>query len=117
MERQHACAYAGLKERTHGIDEEADQAAGAAANQIKPLVYIGKNDLSETAVNQADETIEKRELIKVQVQDGSGLDSHEAADMLAERLGAEVVQVIGNRCVLYRRSKRDDVEHIRLVRE
>ena len=89
----------------------------AAANQIKPLVYIGKNDLSETAVNQADETIEKRELIKVQVQDGSGLDSHEAADVLAERLGAEVVQVIGNRCVLYRRSKRDDVEHIRLVRE
>ena len=55
--------------------------------------------------------------IKVQVQDGSGLDSHEAADVLAERLGAEVVQVIGNRCVLYRRSKRDDVEHIRLVRE
>ena len=51
------------------------------------------------------------------MQDGSGLDSHEAADMLAERLGAEVVQVIGNRCVLYRRSKRDDVEHIRLVRE
>ncbi|RYP97458.1 RNA-binding protein [Bifidobacterium pseudolongum subsp. globosum] len=89
----------------------------AAANQIKPLVYIGKNDLSETAVNQADETIEKRELIKVQVQDGSGLDSHEAADVLAERLGAEVVQVIGNRCVIYRRSKRDDVEHIRLVRE
>ena len=45
----------------------------AAANQIKPLVYIGKNDLSETAVNQADETIEKRELIKVQVQDGRNL--------------------------------------------
>ena len=36
---------------------------------------------------------------------------------LAEQLNAEVVQSIGNRFVLFRRSRRDDVEHIRLVRE
>ncbi len=36
--------------------------------------------------------------------------------MLAERLGAEVVQVIGNRFVLYRASHRDDIEKIKLVR-
>ena len=41
----------------------------------------------------------------------------EAGEGLAEQLGAELVQVIGNRFVLYRRSQRDDVEHIRLVRE
>ena len=66
---------------------------------------------------QADETIEKRELIKCSVLDGSGLTAKEAGEGLAEELGAELVQVIGNRFVLYRRSKRDDVEHIRLVRE
>ncbi len=87
------------------------------ANSLKPLFYVGKNDLTEAAVKQADETIERHELIKCAVQDGSGLTSQEAAAQLAEELGADVVQTIGNRFVLYRRSKRDDVEHIRLVRE
>ena len=66
----------------------------AMANQLKPLVQIGKGDLSDNVIKQADETIEKRELIKVQVLDGSGIDAKEAAQGLADRMGAEVVQVI-----------------------
>lgn len=89
----------------------------ALANSLKPLFYVGKNDLTEAAVKQADETIEKHELIKCAVQDGSELTAKEAAEQLGEQLGADVVQTIGNRFVIYRRSKRDDVEHIRLVRE
>ena len=87
------------------------------ANSLKPLFYVGKNDLTEAAIKQAEETIDKHELIKCAVQDGSGLTAKEAAETLAEALGGEVVQSIGNRFVLFRRSKRDDVEHIRLVRE
>lgn len=89
----------------------------ALANSLKPLFYVGKNNLTEAAIKQADETIEKHELIKCAVQDGSGLTAKEAAEGLAEQLNAEVVQTIGNRFVIYRRSKRDDVEHIQLVRE
>ena len=89
----------------------------AMANQLKPLVQIGKGDLSDNVIKQADETIEKRELIKVQVLDGSGIDAKEAEQGLADRMGAVVGQVIGNRTVLYRRSHRDDIEHIQLVRE
>ena len=51
------------------------------------------------------------------MQNGSGLTAGQAADQLADALGADVVQTIGNRFVLYRRSKRDDIEHIRLVRD
>lgn len=87
------------------------------ATKLNPLIQVGKNDLSENAVKQADETIEKRELIKCSVLDGSGLTAKEAGEGLAEQLGAELVQVIGNRFVIYRRSQRDDVEHIRFVRE
>ena len=60
----------------------------AMANQLKPLVQIGKGDLSDNVIKQADETIEKRELIKVQVLDGSGIDAKEAAQGLADRMGA-----------------------------
>ena len=76
------------------------------ANKLNPIVQVGKNDL-----------IERRELIKGSVLDGSGLTAKEAGEGLAEQLDAELVQVIGNRFVIYRRSQRDDVEHIRLVRE
>ena len=42
---------------------------------------------------------------------------HRREDQLAQQLGADVVQVIGNRFVLYRESRRDDVKKIMLVRE
>ena len=89
----------------------------AMANQLNPLLYIGKNDLTDAAVKQASETMDSHELLKVAVQDGSGLTAKEAADKLAGQIGAQVVQVIGNRFVLYRKSSRNDIEHIRLVRE
>lgn len=89
----------------------------ALANQLNPVFHVGKNDLTDAAVEQADDLIERRELIKCAVQNGSELTAKEAAAELAERLDAEVVQTIGNRFVLFRRSHRDDVEHIRLVRE
>ena len=41
----------------------------ALANSLKPLFYVGKNDLTEAAIKQADETIEKHELIKCAVQE------------------------------------------------
>lgn len=84
--------------------------------QLNPLIMIGRNDITETLIKQADETIEKREIIKCAVQDGSGLTAKEAGTQLADTLHAELVQVIGNRFVLYRETKRDDVKKIRLVR-
>lgn len=89
----------------------------ALANQLKPLVHIGRNDLTDAVVKQSSETLDGRELVKFQIQDGSGFTAKEAADQLADALGAEVVQTIGNRFTLFRRSKRKDIEHIRLVRE
>ncbi len=65
----------------------------AMANSLKPLFYVGKNDLTESAVNQADETIEKHELIKCAVQDGSGLTakgSRRRACRAAERRSGAV---------------------------
>ena len=87
------------------------------AHNLDPVVIVGKSNVTESTVEQASEYLEKHELIKCAVQDGSGLTAKEAAAELAEQLNAEVVQSIGNRFVLFRRSRRDDVEHIRLVRE
>lgn len=47
--------------------------------------------------------------------DGSSLSVREAAEELAERCHAEVVQVIGRKFSLYRESSRKDIEKIKLV--
>ena len=118
--RPHARLERGLVDRNgtqRALTKKQGKQLRGLATKLNPLIQVGKNDLSENAVKQADETIEKRELVKCSVLDGSGLTAKEAGEGLAEQLGAELVQVIGNRFVLYRRSQRDDVEHIRLVRE
>ena len=51
------------------------------------------------------ETLEKRELIKITALETSPETSREAADKIADAVGADVVQVIGRKFVLYRKSK------------
>ena len=46
--------------------------------------------------------------------DSAGLDARDAANQLAQMVGAEVVQVIGHKFTLYRVSSREDAKHIEL---
>lgn len=85
------------------------------AHHFNPIIHIGKFDITDALVKETEAALENRELIKCAVQDGSDLETREAADMLAERTNADVVQVIGHRFSLYRESSRDDIEKIKLV--
>jgi len=49
--------------------------------------------------------LENRELIKVKLQEGAILEPKETANEAAQILGAEFVQAIGRKFVLYRFSK------------
>ena len=84
------------------------------AHHLDPVVMIGKGDISDGIIAQASDSLEAHELIKCSVLDSSMLTAREAADGLAQALGAEVVQVIGRRFSLYRASSRKDIEHIKL---
>ena len=85
------------------------------AHHLNPEIYIGRGDINEGLIEQTEESLEAHELIKCAVQDGSDLTCREAAEQLAERTGADVVQVIGHRFALYRETSRTDVEKIKLV--
>ncbi len=77
------------------------------ANTMEPIFQVGKGGVSDNLVRQFDDALEARELIKATVLRNSEFDAREAADEIAERTGADVVQVIGNRFVLYRESKKN----------
>ena len=73
--------------------------------EIDPLVYIGKNDMTDTVLNEMDTLLDSRELVKAKIQESSTLEAKEAANEMARILDAEYVQAIGRRFVLYRRAK------------
>ena len=85
------------------------------AHHLKPSIIIGKTDVNDGVVEQANAALEAHELIKCSVLDTSSLDIRDAADELASRCHAEVVQVIGRKFSLYRATNRTDVERIKLV--
>ena len=77
------------------------------ANTLDPIFQIGKGGINENLVAQVNDCLEKRELIKLSLLQTCELDTREACDALAEATGAESVQCIGRRFVLYRASKDD----------
>lgn len=79
------------------------------ANTIPSILQVGRDGIIKNLVKQADDALEARELVKGNVLKNCGLEAREACEQLAETLQAEIVQVIGNRFVLYRESKENKV--------
>ena len=84
------------------------------AQEIKPTVMIGKEGLTENVVESIDKYLEAHELVKVQLQEGAVLDPKKTANEVAERLGADFVQAIGRRFVLYRQAEEPGKRRIRV---
>ena len=84
------------------------------ANSLETIMQIGKGGITENLLNTLSESLEARELIKVNILQNAEVDADTIAQNVAELLGAEVVIVIGRKAVFYRRSSRKDIEHIEL---
>ena len=75
----------------------------AKANSLEVLFQVGKGGISDALIEQTDGALRTRELIKLRVlTETSPLTPREAAEEIADRTKAEVVQVIGGVMVLYR---------------
>lgn len=75
------------------------------AMTIDPVFQIGKSGLTPEVTEAVRETFNTRELIKIGVLKNCFEDPREMAEMLAERTGSQVVQVIGKKIILYKESK------------
>jgi len=75
------------------------------ANNLDPIIQVGKGGITENLLTQVEQALEAREIIKGTVLNNSGLEAYDVCGEIAQRTGAEPVQVIGNKFVLYKRSK------------
>ena len=83
------------------------------AQTIEPIGQIGKGGISDNMVKSFSDALESRELIKLTLLNNSDDDIKSVSIELAEKLGAEVVCTIGHKIVLYRRSNKKGIEHIK----
>ena len=77
---------------------------GLAMN-IDPVFQIGKYGLTPEVTEAVREAFNTRELVKIAVLKNCFEDPREMAQIVADRTGAHVVQVIGKKIVLYKESK------------
>ena len=82
------------------------QLRGLAA-ELDTVLQIGKSGITENVIEQTRDALRARELIKGRVLDNSLLTAREACDALAEACGADGVQVIGSKFVLFRQNEKD----------
>ena len=69
------------------------------------IFQVGKGGITDNMCEQIANALEARELIKLRVLENCDLGVRGAAEELAARTGAEMVAVIGTKCILYRESQ------------
>lgn len=79
------------------------------ANQLATILMVGKGGVSDDVVQQAVDALRKRELIKCKVLETAPKVPRDTAEEVAERAGAEVVQVIGTKFILYKANPKEPI--------
>lgn len=77
------------------------------ANKIDAIFQVGKNGISDNLIMQANNALEARELIKLNVLETSPEDIQEIANTLSEATNSVLVQTVGNKITLYRARKKN----------
>jgi len=72
------------------------------ANQLRPIVYVGKEGITDGLVQSVEDAYAHHELIKIRIERGCPLDRREIGQQLAARTRSHLVQILGQTVLLYR---------------
>lgn len=70
-------------------------------HHLEPVVYVGREGLTESLTQSTKDALKTRELIKIKLGQNCDVPKKEAATRLAELTGAALVQLIGKTILLY----------------
>ncbi|MEG0614482.1 MAG: YhbY family RNA-binding protein [Oscillospiraceae bacterium] len=77
------------------------------ANTIDTIFQIGKGGITEVFTNEISTALKAREIVKIKVLENCEISAREAAQQIAEKTDADIVQVIGGKLVLYKKNKKN----------
>jgi len=75
------------------------------ASTADTIIMVGKSGVTENVITETENYLRNHELVKGKVLEAALLTAKEVLTELAERTGAEPVQAIGSKFVLYRENK------------
>lgn len=78
----------------------------AEANTLDTTLMVGKGGVTEQVLDEAKRQLEARELIKGRVLETALMTAREVSDEICEALGADGVQCVGSKFVLYKKSEK-----------
>ena len=84
---------------------------------IDALYQLGKNEIDENYIISINAALDAKELIKIKILDAAPYTAGEAAHNLAERTDCEVVQVIGSKVLLYKKSRKPEKRELSKIVE
>lgn len=82
------------------------------ATNLKDLVFVGKEGVTDNVINQVNDNLFAHELIKVKVQRSVLDEIKQIADTLAEKCDADVVSIIGSKILLYKFTTKPKFNHL-----
>lgn len=82
----------------------------ALGHGLKPVIHVGKGDVSEALIKETAEALASHELIKVKILESCLMDRHTVAEELSTACGAEVAQVLGRTLLIYKPAKEPKLE-------
>lgn len=88
-------------------------ALSGMANDLNPVVFLGKAGAADGVYEALDRALTDHELIKLRFVDFKG-ERKELAQQLAEKAGADLVRVIGHVAIMYRQSPDPEKRAIKL---
>lgn len=74
------------------------------AQKIEPIFQIGKTGITENQIETLKDALEARELIKITFLDTIPDDKNAIAEEIANKTDSEIVQIIGKKLTLYKKS-------------
>ena len=80
------------------------QTLKAKAHHLKPVVLLGAKGLTPAVVEETNIALLAHELIKVKINGAEKLDRQNIAAELCQQLQAQLIQLIGNTAIIYRKN-------------
>ena len=74
------------------------------AQKIDPIFQVGKTGVTENQIEQLSNALEARELVKITLLNTIPTDKETIANEIATKTDSEIVQIIGKKLTIYKRS-------------
>ena len=86
----------------------------AVASKTDALYQLGSKGINDNYITQINSALDANEIVKIHILDNNFDDRGAIAAELAGRTDSEVVQVIGSKLVLYKKSRRPEKRKLSL---